>query len=59
VRIIDIADPMAPQEIGSFIPKPPQGRPGPQTNDVALDHRGLIYVVDRGPSFDILEFDRK
>ncbi len=59
VRIVDIADPSAPKEVGFFIPEPCGGRPGPQTNDVDLDHRGLIYVVDRGPSFDILEFDRR
>lgn len=58
LRIVDIADPSAPKEVGFFIPEPPQGRPGPQTNDVALDHRGLIYIVDRGPSFDIVEFAR-
>jgi len=59
LRIVDIADPYAPREVGFFIPEPRQGRPGPQTNDVDLDHRGLIYIVDRGPSFDILEFDRR
>ncbi len=58
LRIVDIADPCAPQEVGFFIPEPRDGRPGPQTNDVDLDRRGLIYVVDRGPSFDILEFNR-
>jgi len=26
------------------------------TNDVDVDGRGVIYVVDRGPQFDILEF---
>ena len=58
LRIVDVRDPSAPQEVGHFIPEPPAGRAGPQTNDVDLDNRGLIYVVDRGPSFDILEFDR-
>jgi hypothetical protein len=32
---------------------------GPQTNDVDVDERGVIYVVDRGPRFDILEFNGK
>ena len=27
------------------------------TNDVDVDDRGVIYVVDRGPQFDILEFN--
>ena len=44
------------REIGHFIPEPVPGRRAPQTNDVALDDRGLIYIVDRNIGFDILEF---
>lgn len=58
LRIVDIADPSAPQEVGYFIPEPARGCAGPQTNDVDVDDRGVIYVVDRGPRFDILEFKR-
>ena len=56
LRIIDVADPLCPREIGHFIPEPVAGRPAPQSNDVALDGRGLIYMVDRHVGFDILEF---
>ena len=56
LRIIDIADPMAPREVGYFIPDPVGGRAAPQSNDVMLDSRGLIYVVDRHVGFDVLEF---
>jgi hypothetical protein len=55
LRIIDVADPQSPREVGYFIPPPVAGRPAPQSNDVALDARGLIYVVDRHVGFDILE----
>jgi len=55
LRIIDVADPLAPKEIGWFIPEPAGGRPAPQSNDVTLDDRGLIYLVDRNVGFDILE----
>jgi hypothetical protein len=58
LRIIDIAQPDSPQEVAYFIPEPARGRAGPQTNDVDMDHRGILYVVDRGPRFDILELDR-
>ena len=58
LRIVDLADPSAPQEVGYFIPEPARGRAGPMTNDVDVDDRGVIYVVDRGPQFDILEFAR-
>ena len=56
LRIIDVADPMAPREVGYFIPEPIGGRAAPQSNDVMLDARGLIYVVDRLAGFDVLEF---
>jgi hypothetical protein len=57
LRIVDVADPLAPKEIGHFIPEPAGGRSAPQSNDVALDDRGLIYVVDRWVGFDVLEFN--
>ena len=56
LRIVDVADPAAPREVGFFIPDPAGGRPAPQTNDVFVDARGLITIVDRHVGFDILEF---
>jgi hypothetical protein len=56
MRVIDVADPQSPREVGYFIPPPVTGRAAPQSNDVALDHRGLIYIVDRHVGFDVLEF---
>ena len=56
LRIIDLADPYQPHEVGHFIPEPVAGRAAPQSNDVMLDARGLIYMVDRHVGFDILEF---
>jgi hypothetical protein len=44
--------------VASFIPEPAGGRAAPQTNDVALDDRGLIYLVDRHIGFDIVEHVR-
>lgn len=58
LRIVDVADPLAPQEVGYYIPEPVKGQPAPQSNDVTLDKRGLIYLVDRNCGFDILEFER-
>jgi hypothetical protein len=57
LRILDVADPLSPREVGYFIPEPVGGKPAPQSNDVALDDRGLIYVVDRHVGFDILEYE--
>ena len=56
LRIIDVADPTQPREVGFFIPDPAGGHAAPQSNDVMLDARGLIYMVDRHVGFDILEF---
>jgi hypothetical protein len=58
LRIVDIADPLSPHEAGYFIPEPAAGKAAPQTNDVDVDERGLIYIVDRYAGFDVLEFDR-
>ena len=55
LRIVDVADPAAPQEVGHFIPAPAPGTAAPQTNDVDVDSRGLIYIVDRYAGFDVLE----
>lgn len=56
LRIVDVADPFNPAEIGSFIPQPRAGFDAPQSNDVCVDERGLIYLLDRNAGFDILEF---
>ena len=57
LRVVDLADPSSPREVGFFIPEPVGGRPAPQSNDVMLDQRGLIYMVDRHVGFDVLELD--
>jgi hypothetical protein len=58
LRIVDIADPLAPREVGHFIPEPASGQSAPQTNDVDVDSRGLVYIVDRMVGFDVLQFSR-
>jgi hypothetical protein len=58
LRIVDVADPLAPQEVGSFVPEPVAGQPAPQSNDVFVDDRGLIHLVDRNVGYDIFEFSR-
>jgi hypothetical protein len=55
LRIIDIADPRVPAEVGYFIPEPCAGQAAPQTNDVDVDDRGLVTIIDRNVGFDILE----
>ena len=55
LRMLDISNPTAPKETGWFIPEPPPGQPCAQSNDVFVDDRGLIYVIDRNRGLDILE----
>jgi hypothetical protein len=55
LRIVDIADPTKPRDVGHFIPVPAKGQPTVQSNDVFVDDRGLIYLIDRLNGLDILE----
>ena len=55
LRIVDIADPANPREVGHYIPEPSAGFKSPQSNDVDTDSRGLIYLLDRDQGLDILE----
>src|SRR5262249_31727387 len=42
LRLVDIADPFAPREVGHFLPDPADGEDRPSSNDVTVDDRGLI-----------------
>jgi hypothetical protein len=57
LRILDFKDPTNPEEIGYFIPEPGKGTNAPQTNDVSMDDRGLLYVTDKAHGFDVIEFN--
>ena len=59
LRIVDVADPSSPKEVGWFIPEPAAGKVAPQSNDVDVDERGLVYLADRYMGLDILEFHSK
>lgn len=58
LRVVDLADPFQPNEVAHFIPEPLAGEACPQSNDVDLDGRGLIYLLDRDRGLDILEMTR-
>ena len=55
LRIVDFADPFAPKEVGHYVPDPAPGADRASSNDVTLDDRGLIYLVDRVAGVHILE----
>jgi hypothetical protein len=55
LRLIDIADPFAPKEVGFYETDAPQGFDLASSNDVTIDDRGLLYLIDRQRGVDIIE----
>jgi hypothetical protein len=55
LRLVDISDPFRPKEVGHYLPDPPQGFERVSSNDVTIDSRGLIYLVDRQRGIHIVE----
>jgi hypothetical protein len=55
LRLVDVADPFAPKEVGQFLPDAAPGAERPSSNDVTIDDRGLIYLVDRVAGVDVVE----
>jgi hypothetical protein len=55
LRLVDIADPFAPKEVGHYMPDAPKGAEMASSNDVTIDDRGLIYLIDRIRGVDIIE----
>ncbi len=58
VRAVDISDPYAPSEVGYYVPPRDDVDRVPQTNDVYVDERGLVYTIDRSRGFHVLAFGR-
>ena len=55
LRIVDVADPFRPREVAHFVPETPAGCERASSNDVTIDDRGLIYLIDRQRGVDIIE----
>ncbi len=55
LRILDVADPFQPREVAYYEPDPPAGFERSSANDVTIDSRGLIYLIDRQRGVDIIE----
>jgi hypothetical protein len=55
LRLFDVADPFQPREVGHFVPDAPEGADRASSNDVTIDDRGLVYLIDRIRGVDIIE----
>jgi hypothetical protein len=55
LRLFDIADPLAPREVGSYEPDPPRGCDRVSSNDVTVDPRGIVYLIDRQRGLHVVE----
>ncbi|MEM7124388.1 MAG: hypothetical protein AAF563_24140 [Pseudomonadota bacterium] len=55
LRLVDFADPFQPREVGFYAADPPDGHDQASSNDVTIDDRGLIYLIDRQRGVDIIE----
>jgi hypothetical protein len=57
LRVISIANPYRPEEVGYFVPSTPNLQKAIQTNDVYVDDRELVYIIDRlNGGLDILRY---
>jgi hypothetical protein len=55
LRIVDISNPHSLKEVAYFMPDVPPGADRVSSNDVTVDDRGLIYLLDRVRGLHILE----
>jgi hypothetical protein len=56
LRVIDISNPYCPAEVGYYVPPAREGCGSAQSNDVFVDRKGLIYLIDRCRGLDILKY---
>jgi hypothetical protein len=55
LRLIDVGNPHALREVAHFLPDVPPGTNSVSSNDVTVDERGLIYLIDRRRGLTVVE----
>ncbi len=57
LRIISLEKPYKPTEVGHYVPPREKGMRSIMSNDVYVDDRGLVYIIDRlDRGLDIVEY---
>ena len=57
LQVFDVAEPLAPRLVASYLPDPAAGADRVSSNDVTVDDRGLIYLIDRVAGLDIVRLN--
>lgn len=55
LRFIDISNPMAPKETAHYLPDPADNSGRVSSNDVYMDERKLVFLIDRVGGLSIVE----
>src|SRR5665213_412384 len=55
LRVLDLSNPHGMKEVASYVPDPADSDKRVCSNDVYLDKRGLIYLIDRWRGLSIVE----
>jgi hypothetical protein len=59
LQVFDVAEPLAPRLVASYLPDPAPGASRVSSNDVTVDDRGLVYLLDRISGLDIIRLSTK
>ncbi len=55
LRMLDISNPYAPEEIGYYVPSPGKGQKAPMSNDIFRRDDAMLFLIDRFDGLEILE----
>ena len=55
LRIVDISNPHGLREVAHYVPDAPNGAERVCSNDIFVDQRGLLYLIDRNRGLWLLE----